>query len=179
MYTNVLKNYICCIIYYVCITSLFVTIYIYIHISIYIYIYIKYIYIYVSIYLSIYLSIYVYIYILIYIYTYIYIYFIYIYMYIMYIYIYIYIYHSQIVHHNTRFNLFILHNSSFDNKGSEIYKNDIFLHFHILSFTKTFYLLHIQYIYIFLSQLLFQTLLAIDVRHADICFKSLRMNGNS
>ena len=38
-----------------------------------------------------------------------------------YIYIYIYIYHNQIVHH-----LFILHNNSFDNQGSEINKNDIF-----------------------------------------------------
>ena len=27
---------------------------------------------------------------------------------------------SQIVHHNPCFNLFILHNNSFDNQGSEI-----------------------------------------------------------
>ena len=53
-------------------------------------------------------------------------------------------YDSQIVHHNTCFNLFILHNNSFDNKGSEIYKNEICLCFDILSFTKTFFLLHIQ-----------------------------------
>ena len=43
-----------------------------------------------------------------------------------YIYIYIYVYDSQIVHHNTCFNLFILHNNSFDNEGSEINKNDFF-----------------------------------------------------
>ena len=66
---------------------------------------------------------------------YIYIY-IYIYVYI-YIYIYIYIY-------NTCFNLFILHNNSFGNQGNEINKNDIFLRFYILFFTKTFFLLHIQ-----------------------------------
>ena len=37
--------------------------------------------------------------------------------------------------HNPFFNLLILHNS-FDNEGSEINKNDIFLRFDILSFTK-------------------------------------------
>ena len=37
--------------------------------------------------------------------------------------------------HNPCFNLLILHNS-FDNEGSEINKNDIFLRFDILSFTK-------------------------------------------
>ena len=46
-----------------------------------------------------------------------------------YIYIYIYIYDSKIVHHNPCFNLFILHNIPFDNQGSEINKNDIFLRF--------------------------------------------------
>ena len=61
-----------------------------------------------------------------------------------YIYIHIYIYDSQIVHHNPCFNLFILHSNPFDNQGSEINKNDIFLRFDILSFTKTFFLLHIQ-----------------------------------
>ena len=60
------------------------------------------------------------------------------------IYIYIYIHDSQIVHHNPCFNLFILHSNPFDNQGSEINKNDIFLRFDILSFTKTFFLLHIQ-----------------------------------
>ena len=54
------------------------------------------------------------------------------------------IYDSQIVQHNPRFNLFILHNNSFYNQASEINKNDIFLRFDILSFTKTFFLLHIQ-----------------------------------
>ena len=53
-----------------------------------------------------------------------------------YIYIYIYISDSQIVHHNPCFNLY----TSFDNQGSEINKNDIFLRFDILSFTKTFFL---------------------------------------
>ena len=62
-----------------------------------------------------------------YIHTYIYIY--------AYTYIYIYIYDSQIVHHNSCFNLLILHNNSFDNQGSEINKN-IFLRFDIMSFTK-------------------------------------------
>ena len=38
--------------------------------------------------------------------------------------------------HNPCFNLLILHNNSFDNQGSEINKNDIFLRFDILSFTK-------------------------------------------
>ena len=57
---------------------------------------------------------------------------------------------SQIVHHYPCFNLFILHNNLFNNQGSEINKNDIFLHFNILSFTKTFFLLHIHiYIYIY------------------------------
>ena len=53
----------------------------------------------------------------------------------MYIYIYVYIY---IVHHNPCFNLFVLHNNSFDNQESEVNKNDIFLRFDILSFTKIF-----------------------------------------
>ena len=35
-----------------------------------------------------------------------------------YIYIYIYKYDSQTVHHNPCFNLFVLHNNSFDNQGS-------------------------------------------------------------
>ena len=54
------------------------------------------------------------------------------------------IYDSQIVHHNPHFLLFILHNSSFDSQGNEIKKSDMFLLFDILSFTKTFFLLHIQ-----------------------------------
>ena len=55
---------------------------------------------------------------------------------IYYLYIYVVIYiDSQIVHHNLCFNLFILHNNLFDNQGSEINKNDIFLRFDILSFT--------------------------------------------
>ena len=60
------------------------------------------------------------------------------------VYIYIYVYDSQIVHNNPCFNLFILHNIPFDSQGSEINKNNIFLHFDILSFTKTFFLLHMQ-----------------------------------
>ena len=35
------------------------------------------------------------------------------------------------MHHNPCFNLFILHNIPFDNQGSEINKNDIFLLFDI------------------------------------------------
>ena len=38
-------------------------------------------------------------------------------LYICNIYIYIYVYDSQIVHHNPCFNLFLLHNNSFDNQG--------------------------------------------------------------
>ena len=44
-------------------------------------------------------------------------------------------YDSQIVHHNPCFNLFILHNNSFNNQGSKINKNDIVLRFDIVSFT--------------------------------------------
>ena len=58
-----------------------------------------------------------------------------------YVYVYIHLYDSQIVHHNPCFNLFILHNNSFDNQGSEINKNDILLRFDKRSFTKTFFLL--------------------------------------
>ena len=47
------------------------------------------------------------------------------------------VYDSQIVHHNPCFNLFILHNNLFDNQGSEINKNDIFLRFDI-AFYKNF-----------------------------------------
>ena len=43
--------------------------------------------------------------------------------------LYIYTYDSQIVHHNPCFNLFILHNNSFDNQGREINKNEIFFMF--------------------------------------------------
>ena len=32
--------------------------------------------------------------------------------------------HNQLVHHKPCFNLFMLHNNSFDNQGSEINKND-------------------------------------------------------
>ena len=41
---------------------------------------------------------------------------------------------------NRCFNLFIFHDNSFDNQGSEINKNDIFLRLDILYFTKTFFL---------------------------------------
>ena len=69
-------------------------------------------------------------------------------MYMWHIYIYIsYIYDSQIEHHNSCFNLFMLHSNPFDNQGSEINKNDIFLRFDILSFTKTFFLQTYLYIY--------------------------------
>ena len=62
----------------------------------------------------------------------------------MYVCIYVYIYDNQIVHHNSCFNLFILHNIPFDHQGSEINKNDIFSRFEILSFTKfTKYFIHI------------------------------------
>ena len=35
------------------------------------------------------------------------------------------------MHHDPCFNLFILHDNSFDNQGSEINKNNIFLRFDI------------------------------------------------
>ena len=41
---------------------------------------------------------------------------------------YIYIYDSQIVHHNTCFDLFILRNNSFDNQGSEMKKKTTFFY---------------------------------------------------
>ena len=52
-----------------------------------------------------------------------------------------YTYDSQIEHHNLCFNLFILYNIPFDNQGSEINKNAIFLRFDIMCFTKIFFLL--------------------------------------
>ena len=63
----------------------------------------------------------------------------------MYIYIYIciYIYDSQILQHNPCFNLFIFHSNSFDNEGSKINKNEIFLRFDITVFYKNFLLTHI------------------------------------
>ena len=51
-------------------------------------------------------------------------------------------YHNQIVHHKPSFNLFILYNNLLDNQGSKINKNDIFVRFNILPFTKTFFLLY-------------------------------------
>ena len=56
------------------------------------------------------------------------------------------IYDSQIAHHNPCFNLFKLHNNSFDNQGSEM-NNNIFLRFSILSFTKTLFLYIYTYVY--------------------------------
>ena len=86
---------------------------------------------------------------------------IYIYVIDTYMYIYTHIYNSQIVHHNPCFNLFILHNNLFDNQGSEINKNDIFLRFD-MSFTKTYiYIYTFSYclqhcnIYYFVSQCMF------------------------
>ena len=52
------------------------------------------------------------------------------------------IYHNQIVHHKLCFNLFILHNNLFGNQRTEKSKNDIFVRFDVLSFTKTFFLLY-------------------------------------
>ena len=49
--------------------------------------------------------------------------------------------HTHTHTHTHTHNLFILHNIPFDNQGSEINKNDIFLRFDTLSFTKTFFLL--------------------------------------
>ena len=47
------------------------------------------------------------------------------------------IYDNQIVHHNSCFNLFILHNS-FDNQLNEISKNAVFSRLDIFSFTENF-----------------------------------------
>ena len=44
----------------------------------------------------------------------------------------------HIVNHNPCFNLFILHNISFDHQGSEINKNDIFFMFQHTVFYKNF-----------------------------------------
>ena len=66
------------------------------------------------------------------------------------VYLYTYIYDSQVVHHNPCFNVFILHNNSSDNRRRKVNKNDIFLRYAstFLSFTKTVFLLHIQYTYV-------------------------------
>ena len=40
---------------------------------------------------------------------------------------------SQIAHHNPCFNFLVLYNNSFDNQGSKINKNDIFLRFDMLT----------------------------------------------
>ena len=75
---------------------------------------------------------------------YMYMYNIIIYIYVcIYIYVFIYIYEDMKVKECTII-LFIPHNIPFDNQRSEINKNNIFLHFDILSFTKAFSLLHIQ-----------------------------------
>ena len=50
----------------------------------------------------------------------------------------LYIYDSQTVHHNSCFNLFILHNNSFDNQRSEINKNNISFMFRQSAFYKNF-----------------------------------------
>ena len=76
------------------------------------------------------------------------------------------------MHHNPCFNLFILHSNSFDNQGSKISKNDIFLRFNILSFPKAFLLLNIiykgiitQHIYIYKAS----TLKAIVKIYIQLC----------
>ena len=82
------------------------------------------------------------------------------------IYIYIYIYDSQIVPHNPCFNLFILHDNSFDNQGREVNKNDILLPFNILSFAKAFFLLiyidiYSMYMYILYRYILYMLYICI------------------
>ena len=57
----------------------------------------------------------------------------------------------QYIHTYPCFNLFILHNNSFDNQGSEINENNLFFTFRHISFTKTFFLLHIQKIYMHIN----------------------------
>ena len=59
-------------------------------------------------------------------------------------YICIYVSDSQIVHHNPCFNLFILHDNSFDNQGSKTNKNDIFLCFDILHILTTTYSINLH-----------------------------------
>ena len=56
----------------------------------------------------------------------------------MYTSMYIYIYDSQIVHHNTCFDLFILRNNSFDNQGSEMKKKRHFFTFRRTVFYQNF-----------------------------------------
>ena len=91
-------------------------------------------------------------------------------------------YDSQIVHHNLFLNLFILHNNSFDNQGSEINKNDIFLRFvrHTVFYKNFLPTTHSINLHLPIIALVLD-FDAIDVRRADIyiCLKSLRMNGNS
>ena len=86
---------------------------------------------------------------------------------------------SAIVHDNPCFNLFILHNNSFDNQGSKINKNNIFLHFNILTYKNFFPTTHSVNLHLSIMALV------LDFTHNwhkmcwYICLKSLRMNGNS
>ena len=86
---------------------------------------------------------------------------------IIYTYTYIYAYVHTYMHHNPSFNLFIFHNSSFDNQGSEIIKSDI-LRFDILSFMKTFFLLFI-YTYISPINKYFSVLVLCHIVRISIC----------
>ena len=54
------------------------------------------------------------------------------------VYIYMYVYDSQTVHHNPCFNLFILHNNSFDNQGSEVTAHLINLHLPVIALVLEF-----------------------------------------
>ena len=62
----------------------------------------------------------------------------------------------QIVHHTLCFNLFILHNNSFDNQGSETNKNDIFyvstyIYIYICIFIYIYiFIIYIYHIYIYM-----------------------------
>ena len=52
---------------------------------------------------------------------------------------------------NPCFNLFILHNNSFDNQGSEINKSNTFLRFNIYIYIYIYILyIYIKYIYIYI-----------------------------
>ena len=61
-------------------------------------------------------------------------------LYNLFIYIILHVLDNQIVHHNPCFNLFILHYNSFRGQESKINNN---LRFEILSFAKTFSMLHV------------------------------------
>ena len=63
------------------------------------------------------------------------------------------------MHHNPCFNLFILHNNSFDNEGGEINKNEIYIYIYIYIYMCVYVYMYIyMYIYIYGNITKFQVL---------------------